>query len=371
MKATCNREKLQWAFQIAAMVAPSRSPKTILQNVKLELGESGATLMATDMELGVRIDVEGIEVEAPGAAVLPVNRFGPILRESNDEKLRLETNEQGTLIRGERSKFNLPAVNPDEFPEVAQFNEEKYIEIPAALLRVLIERTIFATDTESTRYALGGILIEMQGGTLTAVGTDGRRLAKMEGPATSVGGYEAGESMTIIPSRAMVLLDRALGDVDGDVQVAPRTNDVLVKTPQVTVFSRLVEGRFPKWRDVFPQRQESVKIELTVGPVYAAVRQAAIVASEESRGIDLTFGGGTLVIVGQTAEVGQSRIELPIPYDGDPIEITLDHRFLGDFMRVLDPEKSFTLDVKNAEEAALCSTDDGYGYVVMPLARDR
>ena len=94
-------------------------------------------------------------------------------------------------------------------------------------------------------------------------------------------------------------------------------------------------------------------------------------ASEESRGIDLTFGGGTLVIVGQTAEVGQSRIELPIPYDGELIEITLDHRFLGEFMRVLDQDKSFTLDVKNAEEAALCSTDDGYGYVIMPLARDR
>jgi DNA polymerase-3 subunit beta len=371
MKATCNREKLQWAFQIAAMVAPSRSPKAILHNVKLELGDSGATLMATDMELGVRVEVEGIEVESPGAAVLPVDRFGPILRESTDEKLYLESDLRGTLIRGERSRFNLPGINPDEFPAVAEFGEEKYIEVSAALLRRLIERTIFATDTESSRYALGGILLEMDGKTITAVGTDGRRLAKMEGPATAVGGYEAGESMTIVPTRAMQLLDRALGDVEGDIQLAPRANDVLVKTPQVTVFSRLVEGRFPKWREVFPQRHESVKIELTVGPVHAAVRQAAIVASEESRGIDLTFGGGTLVMVGQTAEVGQSRVELPIPYDGEPIEITLDHRFLGDFLRVLGAEGSFTLDVKNAEEAALCCTDDGYGYVVMPLARER
>ena len=69
-------------------------------------------------------------------------------------------------------------------------------------------------------------------------------------------------------------------------------------------------------------------------------------------------------MVGQTAEVGHSRVELPIPYDGEPIEITLDHRFLGEFLRVLDHEKSFTLDVKDAEEAALCTTDDGYGYVI-------
>lgn len=371
MKVTCEREKLLSAFQTAATVAPSRSPKPILQNVKLEVGDTGAILMATDLEVGIRSEVEGIEVETPGAAVLPVDRFGPILRESVDAKLHLESDLQGTTVRGERSEFKLPGINPEEFPNVAAFDEEKYIQLPAPLFRLMIERTIFATDTESSRYALGGVLLEIGEKSITAVGTDGRRLAKMEGPATTVGGFVAGESMTIVPSRAMQLLDRALGDMEGDVLLAPRANDVLVKTPRATVFARLVEGRFPKWREVFPSRQESVKIELTVGPLYAAVRQAGIVASEESRGIDFTFGDGNLVMVGQTAEVGHSRIELPIPYDGEPVEITLDYRFLGDFLRVLGQEKSFTLDVKDAEEAALCSTDDGYGYVVMPLARER
>ena len=85
-----------------------------------------------------------------------------------------------------------------------------------------------------------------------------------------------------------------------------------------------------------------MKIDLTVGPLYSAVRQAAIVTSEESRGIDFTFGEGTLVLAGQTAEVGQSRIELPIAYDGQPISITLDPRFVSDFLKVLEPEKTFT-----------------------------
>jgi DNA polymerase-3 subunit beta len=371
MKVTCDREKLLAAFQTAATVAPSRSPKTILQNVKLEVGEQGAILMATDLEIGIRSSVEGIEIETPGQAVLPVSRFGPILRESTDAKLRLESDAQGTTVHGERSEFKLPGINPDEFPNVDEFAEEKYVQMPAALFRILIDRTIFATDTESSRYALGGVLLEMDGKTIIAVGTDGRRLAKMEGPAKAVGGFEPGESMTIVPTRAMQLIDRALADVEGDVCLAPRANDILVKLPHATIFSRLVEGRFPKWREVFPRRQESVKIELSVGPLHAAVRQAAIVASEESRGIDFTFANGTLLMVGQTAEVGHSRIEMPIPYDGDPIDITLDHRFLGEFLRVLDAEKTFTLDVKNAEEAALCTTDDGYGYVVMPLARER
>ena len=89
------------------------------------------------------------------------------------------------------------------------------------------------------------------------------------------------------------------------------------------------------------------------------------------RGIDFTFGEGSLVLAGQTAEVGQSRIELPIAYDGPSISITLDPRFVIDFLKVLDAEKTFSLEVKDGDSAATCSTDDGYGYVIMPLARDR
>ena len=101
MKVTCEREKLLAAFQTAATVAPSRSPKPILQNVKLEVGDSGAILMATDLEVGIRSQVEGIEIETPGVVVLPVDRFGPILRESGDAKLHLESDLQGTMVRGE------------------------------------------------------------------------------------------------------------------------------------------------------------------------------------------------------------------------------------------------------------------------------
>ena len=84
----------------------------------------------------------------------------------------------------------------------------------------------------------------------------------------------------------------------------------------------------------------------------------------------MTFANGTLTLSGSTAEVGQSRIELPVPYDGGEINITLDHRFLAAFLKVLDPSKSVSLDVKDNDSAALFETDDGYLYVVMPLNRD-
>jgi DNA polymerase-3 subunit beta len=371
MKVTCDREKLLAAFQTAAAVAPARSPKPILQNVKLEVADGTAILMATDLEVGIRIEVAGIEARVGGSAVLPLGRFGSILRESTDAQLHVEADPQGTIVRGERSEFKLPAENPDEFPAVASFGEQKYHEVPARLLRELIRRTIFATDNESTRYALGGVLLEFTADKITGVGTDGRRLAKMEVPAMSVSGHQSGESMTIVPSKAMMLIERALTDGDAEVQVAARANEILVKSPRTTIYSRLVEGRFPKWRDVFPQRTGTVKLDLAVGPLYSAVRQAAIVTSEESRGVDFTFDAGTLVLSGRAAEAGQSRVELPLAYEGPKISITLDPRYVIDFLKVLDAEKVVSIELKDAESAAVCTSDDGYGYVIMPLARDR
>jgi DNA polymerase III subunit beta len=371
MKVTCDREKLLHAFQTAASVAPARSPKPILQNLKLEVTPERGILMGTDLEIGIRIEVPGIAVEAPGSVVLPIARFPAILRESSDEKLDINSDGKKTVVRGARSEFQLPSENPDEFPSVTAFEASAYHEMPARFLREVVRRTVFATDPESSRYALGGVLLEMTEDKITAVATDGRRLAKQEGPATSVGGHQSGDRLTIIPSRAMHLLDRALADNEENVQISARDNDVLVKSGRATIYSRLVEGRFPKWRDVFPRRENTVKVELTVGPFHAAVRQAQIVTSEERRGVDFTFGGGKAVLRARGAEYGESLVELPIAYDGAEVPITLDPRYLTDFLRVLDPEATLTLDLRDAESAAVCATEDGYAYVIMPLARDQ
>jgi DNA polymerase III subunit beta len=94
------------------------------------------------------------------------------------------------------------------------------------------------------------------------------------------------------------------------------------------------------------------------------------VTNDDSRGIDFEFSEGTLVLTAATTQIGQSRIEFPISYAGPRVKITLDHRYVADFLRVLEPEKSLTLDFQSGEAAALFTTDDGYGYVVMPLSRE-
>jgi len=372
MKIVCDREQLLSAFQTAALFAPGRSPKEILTNIKLDVDNDGASFSATDMEVGVRLKIEGLDVDSPGSTVLPVAQFGAILRESSDQKLRIDSSNKGTIVKGERSEFKLNSADPDEFPAVAKFEETKYHVIPARLFREIILRTEFATDMESSRYALGGVLFELDANKITAVGTDGRRLAKMEGPAESVGGHKTGDTMTIVRTPSLRSIGRAISDADSEVHFAARGNDVLLRTPRATFYSRLVEGRFPRWRDVFPQRRDAPRIDMQVGPLLSTLRQAAVVLSAESRGVDFTFADGTLTLAGATAEAGQSRVEMPVPYTGPQVIVSLDHRFVLEFLKVLSPEANISLEIENGETAVVFHADDGaYGYVVMPLSRDR
>ena len=121
-----------------------------------------------------------------------------------------------------------------------------------------------------------------------------------------------------------------------------------------------------------PQRGAGQQIELTVGPMHSAVRQAAIVTSEESRGIDFTFGDGI------ARARRPSRRSRPVARRAaDRLRRPRDHDHARPALRratsskCSTPEKTFTIDLKDADSAAVCTTDDGYGYVIMPLARDR
>ncbi len=369
MKISCNRETMAAAFQLAASVAPTRSPKEILQNVRITASGGTVQLTATDTEIGIRLEIsEGVEVHNEGTALLPVARTMAILRESSDAVLHLATDDTAVLITTERSKFRLPAANPDEFPTIEGFTENAYHEIPVRLFRELVKRTVFATDAESSRYALGGVLLELEGTEVTAVGTDGRRLARMQGSGTAIGGHQTTGMSTIIPTRAISLMERAATDSDGVVHIAARQNDLLLRTPRCVIYTRLVEGRYPNWRQVFPRREHAQQISLVVGPLFASLRQAAIVTDHDSRGIDFTFQDGTLKMEATTAEIGNSQVEMPIGYEGEPVTLKMDHRFVADFCKVLDNETVVTCEIENENSPALLTTDDGYAYVIMPMA---
>jgi DNA polymerase-3 subunit beta len=362
----CHREGLLSACQLASVAAATRDVKPILKNLKAIVEADRCTLMATDLELGIRLEVRGVKVEEPGEAILPGGRLTAILRESADEELSLEAGADSCVIRGQSNEFEMPGEDPAEFPDISAFEGERYHELPAGQLREMIRRTIFAVAAENPRYALTGIMWELSGPSARLVATDGRRLAVVEGAATAHDGHDTKGQTPVVPTKAMGLLERNLHDPDEMVRVCIKPNEALFRTERAVISSRLVEGRYPPYREVFPKKQ-TVKVPLVVGPFHTAVRQAAIMTDDESKKVVFGFAAKKLTLQARGAATGRSRVELPLEYDGKPISISFDPKYVTDMLRVLNPEDALILELIDGSSVALFKSGEHYSYIVMPL----
>ena len=357
-------------FKLAASVAAARDTKPILQNVKAKADKkSGVILQATDTELGIRIHVS-CDVAANGEAVLPTKRLTQILDLTGEEQLTIESTDSSTVVSGEKEKYNLNTQSPDEFPNVEEFEETAYHDIPANALKEMIRRTTFATDTENVRYALGGVYFEMVDDNISVVATDGRRLAWQEGKGTCVNDHKVETS--ILPVRTLQILERVLNDKsiddDDDIKMAISSNRVLFQCKDVTLFSRLVEGRFPKWRSIIPKMEDD-PVAIECGELLPAVQRAQIATSDLEPGVFFIFEKGKLSLKGEGKEIGDSTSEVPISFDGAKKEIKLDPKFMISFLRVLDSGTVLSIYLPPDNDPVKITADEGgYVYVVMPMS---
>src|SRR5262249_49765697 len=149
------------ACQLASAAVPSREVKPILRNLKAVAEDGRCTLMATDLEVGIRLDVQGLTIEEPGEALLPAATLIAILREAREERLSIDADSPSCTGRGSTLEFEMPSEDPSLFSDLPTFTEEKYHEISAGTLREMIRRTVFAAADETARYSMTGVLWEL------------------------------------------------------------------------------------------------------------------------------------------------------------------------------------------------------------------
>jgi DNA polymerase III subunit beta len=366
MKAICHREGLLAACQLTSAAIPARDVKPILRNIKAIASDGRCILMATDMEVGIRLDVQGLTIEEPGEAILPAAKLLAILRESRDSELSLETDPSACIVKGPSLEFEMPSEDPTQFPDLPPFAEDKFHEITSGSLREMIRRTVFAAADETARYSMTGVLWELEDNVARLVATDGRRLALAQGTATEHGGHTTRGQAPVVPTKAMNLLERNLQDDEETVKICLRPNEVLFRTERAVVYSRLVEGRFPDYKQIMPKKQ-AVRIALQAAPFQTAVRQAAIMTDEDSKRVTFRFGKNNLVLEAQGATAGRSKVELPIEYDGKSVTIGFNPTYLVDMLKILPPDADLTLDLIDAASPALFRSGANYSYLVMPL----
>ncbi len=365
MKVNFNRIAFAEALNLLVSVVPSRTPKPILRCIRFDARRKEVHLYATDLEVGIDYALAEVQIEQEGQVVLPADRLFAIVRESAEDVLALQATEGSCEIMGADSHFTIYSQEPKDYPTVPTFEGKGDISVALRSLQAGVEQCIFATAKESSRYAINGILWEMAGKKVTLVATDGRRLARSKVSLLSAPEESVAAQQIIVPAKAMSLLDKLASHEKDKVAVKLVDNQILLSCANAVISSSLVEGSFPKYEDIIPS-EHTKKLRLSTEAVLSAVRRAALLTSEESRGIKLLISEGSLVFSGRAPETGDAEVKMTIDYKGETMQVGFNPQFLVDALRVIrTPE--FEMELGEPDRPGVIKSGSDFLYVLMPI----
>ncbi|HEX8341194.1 MAG TPA: DNA polymerase III subunit beta [Tepidisphaeraceae bacterium] len=362
MKVICNRGALQEALSIAGVVSSARTPKPVLQCVKLTAEGDRLTVSATDLEVAIRYSDTQVQIETPGETLVPADRLRDIVRESIDDTLSIELAGEQLSIKGGDSHFKIFTQNPAEFPPVPAFDGEADFKVQGKQLKGLISQTLFAAAKEAARYAFNGVLMTVKNKRLILVATDGRRLAMAKGDLAE---DAADTSNAIVPAKTMNLVDKLISDPDEAVSIKLTENQIIFHTADATLTSNLIEGQFPPYEDVLPKECDRKMIAGTAD-LLSAVRRSALLITNDSKGVKLAFDKTGLTLSSRNPEAGEATINFACKFEGADIEIGFNPIFITDALKVVNTDE-VTFEMRAANLAGLLKGGNNFSYVIMPV----
>lgn len=364
MRFTITREKLQEGLAAVAPAVPSKTTLPVLANLLVQTTDKGIRISGTDLDIAVSTEVTA-DVEAAGGITIPARKLNEIARELPPAPVRITaTGDQRITLECGRSKFKLLGLPRSEFPSFPAVPFDKAVRIPSRDLQKLISHTAFAASTEESRPILNGVLWELRHDLMRMVATNGHRLAKMEVPVTS-----AQKADLIIPPKALDQI-RRLFPAEEELEVAQGENHIGFRSPFTSVFTRLIEGPYPGYEQVIPKDNDKYAI-LDRAAFTSALKRMSTIASDQTHRIRLSFNAGMLKFSVSTPDLGEAQDELPIRYDGDPLEIGFNGMYLLEMLRYM-PTEEVRMTFRAPERASTLepegSTEPGkYVCLLMPL----
>lgn len=350
---------LKAAMSAVSSAVSNRSPRAILTNVRLGDG----MLVGASDELRIEIDID----YTGEPVLLPYARLSAILNEFKAGEMRISPTGKSCKIKAGAAEWTLPTEDPAEFPGRTVSDAPALARIPCDQFARAVRAVEYAVDNETSRFALGAICIDVRGGVVTLVATDGRRLSAAEIEIDQ----SVDDAERLVPVTALTTLrDLCKGLEEDAIQLDATDSELIATLPNATVIARLVSGKFPRWRDVIVDH-ETNPTTATIAELRAATRAAAIVTSEQSKGVTYTFDGDTISLHGQSSEAGTSNVTCTVVEAGHECTVKLDPRFVVDFLTGLpaDGEPTVSIQAKDAAGAVVFRCDD-YTAIVMPLAED-
>lgn len=367
MNIEISRAALLPALGAVSGVVERRQTLPILGNLLVSTRGSQLAIRATDLELEVGTQVEA-EVTEEGEATIPARKFVDICRALPEgARIKLRTEGERALVSSGRSRFALGTLPAGNFPSIEAEDSDLRLELPSSALKAMLDKTAFAMAQQDVRYYLNGVMLEISADRITAVATDGHRLAKMVSEVASEVGSDQSPRQVIVPAKAVIELKRLLPTQDAFVSVELSDRTMRVSFGETVIVSKLVDGRYPEYERVIPAglpRRALVDKEA----LRSALQRAAILSNEKYKGVRVTFGSGVLGLQAHNPEKEQADDEIEIEYDGEPVVIGFNVAYILDVIAAVEQPRVLVV-FRDADSSAIWQGEgaEQETFVIMPM----
>lgn len=341
----------------------------ILSNLLIEASDKSLTIKGTDLDVSITTVCDA-EVKKSGATCVQAKKLFEIVRALPDAEIEIRMGDQTdqVSITCERSKFKMPGLARDNFPDIPVFKGDLTV-LPSDLMRSFIGRTIFAITNEESRYALNGAKFEIADGNLRMVATDGHRLSFIEKKAALINGHKELRVDVIVPRKTLSELAKLCAETEESIEFGKDENHLFFKIGKRILVSRLLSGQFPNYEMVLPKENRN-HIPVESERIASAVRRVALMADERSHAVRFDIADGQINISSQAADVGEAGETLQITYNGDKITAGFNAQYLNDFFNVIQSsEVVFDFKDGNSQAQLRPGGEDEYDfrYIIMPM----
>ena len=374
MKFIIRRENLKKGLSIVGHITSKNINLPILNNVLIRANSGGVELVSTNLEIGIVHKLRG-KVENDGEFTVDsktISEYVNFLAGDNveinevNEELKIECDNYKTKIKGESAK---------EFPLIPTLSGENYCICEIDDLKRALSQVIFSVSNNENRIELSGVLFSFFGSRLVLASTDSYRLAEKEININWQG--EAIENQKfIVPAKTIQEFLRIISNFsDSDsaeeninqVKIFISDNQIMFSVDSTDLVSRLINGNFPDYRQIVPEKFNTSVI-LNRNEFSRAIKAAAIFSKSGINDVGLAFKGGKLVVYSSSGQSGESRIELPCEQNGSDNEIIVNFRYLLDGLNNISDDQ-INLKVISDNSPCMLSPikEENYFYIVMPI----
>lgn len=367
MKFSISRNDLLVPLSLVSGVLERRQTLPVLSNILVIVDGDQLSLTGTDSEIELIGRTTLDEVGVSGEVTIPARKFMDICKNLPDQaNLNIQLSGEKLIIKVGRSRFTLATLPATDFPSVKEEEWQLSFLAPRTVLTEMLERTSMAMAQQDVRYYLNGMLLEIDKNTIKAIATDGHRLAFHQ----ANGNLDTEDfKQIIIPRKGALELGRMMHAEKADnIQIVITANHIKAITNNSTFISKLVDGKFPDYKQVIPKNNSNIIIA-NKNELKQALSRVAILSNEKFRGVKLIFTENNLEICAHNQEQEEAEESIAVSYSGEKIEIGCNVSYLLDVFSIINNE-NIQLSIEDANSSILLEEENGSGntlYVVMPM----